>query len=352
MMIAAQPRHVGVIGSFRKESWADVEDDSRCSAPLFDDSYSEAPLPGLENSKDGLNKRLKGAVDLVGSGPTDFAFLLEKSGVGKDGVWRLNSAAQEFIPTLTFSCPLVGICHVLPKERDNIKEETSNADACTTAGNTPASTFSAMSPSIQGRSRECTLEAWDLEGKSRTMSSPIFAAAAFDADGIPTKPRSMSNVSMTSPVFTTLPSPVFTALPGPKKRCKPSSIQVPPRKRIKSEERRELLVPDAQLEGSAAEEDQQHCSASVAGSVVDMLNGVVPEATDEDWQRREEARRKCVQIGKDTEEYRCYLASRPNKDDREASEPTTPDPRDRTVSKRRWGQSMNEWRQALKAYAE
>jgi len=336
MLTASLPKKARVSDSARKESWADVEDDWESPTPLYDDSYSEAPMPGLENSKDGLNKRLKAAADLSDRGPKDFAFLTKKAHVGKDVVWQFNATAPEFIPTLTFTCPLVGICHVLPKDQKSEKAETDDAEACTTAGNTPATIFSTISPSLGARSRGNSLEDWDLDGGPRTMSSPIFEAASFAADGMLAKPRSFSIVSSSSPVFAALPSPQL------KKRCKPSTIQVPPRKRIKSEERRELLVPGLKPEAHPAEqekeeEQQQHC------------DGVVPEASEEDWHRREEARQKCVQIGKDTDEYRKYIDRRPNKEDRDASEPMTPDPRDRTVSKRRWGQAMNEWRQALKA---
>lgn len=71
--------------------------------------------------------------------------------------------------------------------------------------------------------------------------------------------------------------------------------------------------------------------------------------TEEDWQRRVEKRSISITAGKDTSEYRSYVQARP-RITRRPSEPRTPDPRDRSISKRGWDEEVRLWRVALRQW--
>ena len=73
----------------------------------------------------------------------------------------------------------------------------------------------------------------------------------------------------------------------------------------------------------------------------------VPDATEEDWTRRVEHRSNGVLYVKSTGSYQAMSRARASGRLREPPAPLTPDPTDRTVSKRRWEKSMQEWRTAL-----
>lgn len=73
----------------------------------------------------------------------------------------------------------------------------------------------------------------------------------------------------------------------------------------------------------------------------------LPDASEDDWRRREEVRKKAVDMIKKFPEYQWYADSKP-REEREAGAPTTPDPRDRTISKRKWKYLTTSWRLALK----
>lgn len=77
----------------------------------------------------------------------------------------------------------------------------------------------------------------------------------------------------------------------------------------------------------------------------------IPPATEEEWERRSETRRRSIEIGKDSEEYNSHLerrAQQQNKLDENEQEPLTPDATDRSISKRRWKYEVAMWRDALK----
>lgn len=73
----------------------------------------------------------------------------------------------------------------------------------------------------------------------------------------------------------------------------------------------------------------------------------MPEATEEEWQHRIDQRIKCIELGRQTPEYKKYLAAIP-KEARGEGAPMTPDPNDRNLSKRQWKVVNNEWRKSLK----
>ena len=81
-----------------------------------------------------------------------------------------------------------------------------------------------------------------------------------------------------------------------------------------------------------------------------------PEASEEDWQRRAEKRRAFVALIKATPEYQqfaqAFAARGPDErflHENGAQAPRTPDPADRTVSKRHWDQAARLWRLELAA---
>eukprot|EP00930_Biecheleria_cincta_P055800 TRINITY_DN4206_c0_g1_i2.p1 TRINITY_DN4206_c0_g1~~TRINITY_DN4206_c0_g1_i2.p1 ORF type:complete len:296 (+),score=47.83 TRINITY_DN4206_c0_g1_i2:52-888(+) len=75
-----------------------------------------------------------------------------------------------------------------------------------------------------------------------------------------------------------------------------------------------------------------------------------PEATEEDWERRAQRCSRDIANSKMFAEYGLYLSHIP-KSDREADEPLTPDPVDRSISKRQWMYRLRQWQSALKRYA-
>ena len=63
------------------------------------------------------------------------------------------------------------------------------------------------------------------------------------------------------------------------------------------------------------------------------------DASEEEWRRRQRTRRAIVAAIKDSPEYLALQAS---------CRPATPDPKDRTTSKRSWETKVQMWRNALK----
>eukprot|EP00927_Polykrikos_kofoidii_P042268 TRINITY_DN36139_c0_g1_i1.p1 TRINITY_DN36139_c0_g1~~TRINITY_DN36139_c0_g1_i1.p1 ORF type:complete len:160 (+),score=33.96 TRINITY_DN36139_c0_g1_i1:107-586(+) len=74
----------------------------------------------------------------------------------------------------------------------------------------------------------------------------------------------------------------------------------------------------------------------------------MPYATDEQWETRIAKREKEVETIKSLQSYRLYIEVFPHCD-RGPDDPQTPDPRDRTVSKRMWKWNVEKWRLQLKS---
>jgi len=74
----------------------------------------------------------------------------------------------------------------------------------------------------------------------------------------------------------------------------------------------------------------------------------MPFATDEEWEQRIQKREKEVETIKSLQSYRLYIEVFPH-DKRGDDDPKTPDPRDRTVSKRMWKWNVEKWRLQLKS---
>jgi hypothetical protein len=73
----------------------------------------------------------------------------------------------------------------------------------------------------------------------------------------------------------------------------------------------------------------------------------MPLASDEEWETRITKREKEVETIKSLQSYRLYVEVFPH-DQREEEDPKTPDPRDRSVSKRMWKWNVEKWRLQLK----
>jgi hypothetical protein len=75
---------------------------------------------------------------------------------------------------------------------------------------------------------------------------------------------------------------------------------------------------------------------------------VVPEATEDEWQRREDHRVKAIEVGKKTASYQRFCAAVPEKErSLDSCIVQTPNPFDRTISKRKWKEIVHEWRKQL-----
>jgi len=73
----------------------------------------------------------------------------------------------------------------------------------------------------------------------------------------------------------------------------------------------------------------------------------MPELSEEDWNRRCETRQRAVDFGKITPEYaRCCEARALG--EVEATGLETPNPKDRSISKRQWKYIVQKWRNELK----
>eukprot|EP00931_Biecheleriopsis_adriatica_P038855 TRINITY_DN22223_c0_g1_i1.p1 TRINITY_DN22223_c0_g1~~TRINITY_DN22223_c0_g1_i1.p1 ORF type:complete len:189 (-),score=45.64 TRINITY_DN22223_c0_g1_i1:84-650(-) len=77
----------------------------------------------------------------------------------------------------------------------------------------------------------------------------------------------------------------------------------------------------------------------------------VPPASEDDWQHREEKRRRAVLIVKATPDYQTY-AEAGTSTEKEVGAPRTPDASDRAMSKRRWEQEVQQWRASLRQWCE
>jgi len=77
----------------------------------------------------------------------------------------------------------------------------------------------------------------------------------------------------------------------------------------------------------------------------DFAPRTLPEASNEDWERRLQKRHNIVALIKETPEYRAFSAHRAGP--RRAAL-RTPSPNDRSVSKRQWEDKVQKWRTALR----
>lgn len=272
------------------DRWADVSSDEETGEVdavklASEESYREAPAAGFEDFAECTV-------------PKDFGFLLG-SGLsakrGKDSSWRPNLCAPEFIPTLTMHCPVVAVQQL----------------------------------EYQGSAENGSLQdAW-LRGRAASMaesSSDAGSAACSTPD-------------------------TGSDHAGRKRRSGDARAMLlrSPQKRSKSEERKlqAILSLTPTLSSTAAPSEVTSLCASPRSSVAGPQASLMPEASEEEWQRRIVSRQKGIDTGKLTPEY-LWL-----KEQQGFLLPRVPDPMDRSVSKRQWNWLVHEWRkQMLLLYTE
>jgi len=207
--------------------------------------------------------------------------------------WQPNLNAPEFIPTLSMQCPVI----------------------------------------------------WSLP----SVQPPVQAQPTFPpqmASSFPTQP-SIFTPPVTTPVKGRPPSP-SGANSGKKKagrkRLSSGCMQEPP-KRTRSEEREDIGRPTVNAFAEAMRNGTPTTFPIPEAAPRTPPSGrPCEEATEEDWQRRIEMRKKAVDIVKKYPEYKwCAEASQEKGDG-----PCTPNPKDRAISKRRWKYLTAQWRLALK----
>jgi hypothetical protein len=96
--------------------------------------------------------------------------------------------------------------------------------------------------------------------------------------------------------------------------------------------------------------DEARMRATSAITEASTATSSIPESTEEEWQHRIEMRIKSVETGRNSWEYTQYLEALA-KEDRDEGCPMTPNPYDRSISKRTWKTAVNEWRRSLKERA-
>lgn len=323
--------------------WADVLDEGMSDDALSeaedlfpsllsaaDDSYREAPVAGLEDSREGLNLRLAtlAASHAVGCDtPKDFEFLFQRvqapraasleradEDLSRDDCASLNADAPEFIPTLTHACPVVGFCQAIP-EYSTVKLSLGDLAEGTAASVGLRSPRRWMASST---SSSDSVGANSINGDSSTRCS-LTSQELVDLD-LRTPTKSDSNPRKQSP-----PSRSKTSGAAKKRRaalkvlrCGDLSVlQSPAAKRTKSQENR-------------------------VDSGTEML-----EPSEEDWQRRCATRQRAIVFGKETTEYVRFCEAR-ELGDASSTGLLTPDPLDRSISKRQWKYTVDQWRNALK----
>merc|ERR1719210_2251032 len=90
----------------------------------------------------------------------------------------------------------------------------------------------------------------------------------------------------------------------------------------------------------------EESSALLDNDVAPNVTCSLPEASEEDWLRRIEKRKAAVMVVKASQEYKVHRESASQKELLGLPVPRTPDPTDRTVSKRRWEEEVRLWRVA------
>jgi hypothetical protein len=114
-----------------------------------------------------------------------------------------------------------------------------------------------------------------------------------------------------------------------------------------------LVQPGVYLEACASS------ASATATPPISQSDAQVQEVSEEDWVRRLQKRRNAVASTKLTPEYLEFASMRARgqrplqaeSEDAALSSPRTPEPDDRTVSKRRWEELVRTWRAGLRRWA-
>jgi len=297
--------------------WADIRDSSNDDSyaepafvpPLATDSYREPPEASLENSRIGLNQWLRCASELK-EAPTDFAFLLAGAGMSTNDSNFTDFTAGEPLsenpvpeePELQVSTP--GRAGSSRGGRRGSRGGAGRSSATSTRPSTPVG---ASRGSKEAEAHEAAAAAAAAaEPPEAALASQVAAGTAVDA-----ATESDEADGDASETGTGTASLKRTGQPG---------AQAPAGKRPRGGS--DGTVPLRRL----------------------------PEASEGTWQRRSEKRQLSVTAGKATPEYADYTAVIP-REQRTSENPQTPDPMDRTVSKRQWDEGVRLWRLTLRQWA-
>eukprot|EP00419_Tripos_fusus_P034897 CAMPEP_0172784196 /NCGR_PEP_ID=MMETSP1074-20121228/204822_1 /TAXON_ID=2916 /ORGANISM="Ceratium fusus, Strain PA161109" /LENGTH=345 /DNA_ID=CAMNT_0013621199 /DNA_START=113 /DNA_END=1152 /DNA_ORIENTATION=- len=334
--------------------WADIRDSSNddsyaeppCVPPLATDSYREAPEASLENSRVGLNQWLRCASELK-EAPTDFAFLL--TGAGGESLSE-NPVPEEPAPEATVP--------EVPVRDEGVQEVVVVAAAERGVALDAALDLHVQALLLVRRDAATKLKHTKQQQQQQqqqqrwTQLRSARPSSAVGASGCSNEAEAHEAAAAAAAAA---PSPPVAALEFP------SALEFP------------LAVGtavDAATDSDEADGDASEIGASVAslkrigqpgaqapagkrsrgGSDGSVPLRRLPEASEGTWQRRAEKRQLSVTAGKATPEYAAYTENIP-REHRISENPQTPDPMDRTVSKRQWDEGVRLWRLALRQWA-
>jgi len=154
------------------------------------------------------------------------------------------------------------------------------------------------------------------------------------------KPEQAPVQVVAAPRATTTTAPPSTPLRRrTRTRNEAPGAQTPGGKRLRSGSAVEDAAAAAAAADAAAEEE--------AAAVVNVP-APIPEATPEEWERRNRKRTASVAAIKAMPEYDQVVQLRARGEMKQEDLPLTPDPDDETTSKRSWETSVMQWRSALR----
>eukprot|EP00927_Polykrikos_kofoidii_P047662 TRINITY_DN41932_c0_g1_i1.p1 TRINITY_DN41932_c0_g1~~TRINITY_DN41932_c0_g1_i1.p1 ORF type:complete len:399 (+),score=79.17 TRINITY_DN41932_c0_g1_i1:99-1295(+) len=280
-------------------------------------------------------------------GPSDFTFLLAGGA----------AAADEAPPFLDDTAPM-GVV-----ESPLMAASSLNAASACRCGDSGGSSGSSCNVRCEGKN-------------GGRVGSAVAAAAAACAEDVPTDfsfllakevasptpPPSTEAVMESTDDIATAP---ISATPQPRRRARKRAAAAAAAAAATEDSKRaradEVGACDsAGLTGLLGTNENQGVEQSVLAS--SPASSIRPrEATEEDWQRRAQKRRNAVAITKASPEYNAFLEVRGRGMDRVVHRtcsdttfvppaPQTPDPEDRSVSKRRWEEDVRRWRAGLLYY--
>lgn len=127
----------------------------------------------------------------------------------------------------------------------------------------------------------------------------------------------------------------------------PQSVSV--RRRINRKRGQPVTTPTAQTPTAQARTGKRQCL--VPSETPPSNAAALPEASEETWEKRIEKRRMAVAAVKASPEYQAGRGHAPQQGAVGTGAPGTPEPTDRTVSKRKWEEEVRLWRVALRQAA-
>jgi hypothetical protein len=219
----------------------------------------------------------------------DSAATTAKAAAPASVVWQPKLEAAEFIPTLSNICPLVGICEVLESA---VQEEVS-----TTTG-APRDAPGSAAPRGEGG------DAADDRIAFAAAPAAMWTAWAVETECAGWRARAAAAADA----------------------CRRQQEWAGRRRpRAREEERCTPSAATAIDEDDAVED--RHVSEAV-------------------WEQRIQARRRAIEVGKETQAYQAYMEAKKH----HANDCAAPDPEDRTLSKRRWKYEVTQWRTMLRKW--